>query len=170
MEEYSGMLSTLKALKSALEESPEKVINDLLEMVMYTSKCESVRIWVEDNRNPQFIRCLRSLPMLDDEKWRTLQNLRVNKSTAIVKQAFDNMGKVQMQELNGNKEKMDDYAKFSKQAGINLACAIDLGGRHKVGLIAVDFGRKKLKKEEAKHATEALELSTTLIGLLFNND
>lgn len=170
MEEYTGMLNSLKALKGALEKSPEKVMTDLLEMVMYTAKCDSVRIWVDDNRNSNFIRCLRSLPVMDDESWRELQNLRVNKSTKIVKDAFNNVGRVQMQEINGKPETRDAYAKFAKQAGLNFACAIDLGGKHRVGLIAIDFGKRELKEVEIKHAKEALEVSATLIGLLFSNE
>ncbi|MCC7552323.1 GGDEF domain-containing protein [Candidatus Micrarchaeota archaeon] len=163
------ILSTLQALKKALETSPEDVVVELLEMVIKTTNADTARLWIEDPEKRDYVKCVASVP-IDYEKWKKIKELRVRKSLKIVSDSLKNPAKVYEKLINGNSKTKDSYAKVTEQKGVNLVCGIELGGKHNTGLIAIDFGEKQVSKQELVHAKEALETSTTLIGLLFTNE
>ncbi|MFA5382034.1 MAG: GGDEF domain-containing protein [Candidatus Micrarchaeia archaeon] len=169
MKEPAEMLSTLQALKKALETSPEDALLELLGMVVKTANASSARLWIEDSNNREFIRCIASLP-LDHIKWKKIKKLRIKKSLKFIKDSLDNPGIVQEKIITDNLRTKDLYADLTNQKGLNLICGVELGGRRNCGLIAIDFIDKNPNKSEIKLAKSALETSATLIGLLFTNE
>lgn len=169
MEKSAEMLSTLQALKKALETSPEYALIELLDMVIKTTNASTARLWIEDSNKKDFVRCIASAPV-DYSKWRKIKELRIKKSLNIINQALKTPGVVYGKYINGDSKTQDRYAKILSQEGLNLVCGVDLGGKHNMGLIAIDFSEKDPQKQKVDYAKKALETSTTLIGLLFTNE
>jgi len=169
MKESIEILSTLQALKKALETSPEDVLIELLEMVVKTAKASSARFWIEDQNNKENIRCIASLP-IDPIKWKKIKKLRIKKSLKIIKNSLSNPGTIQERLITENIRTKDPYSNLTDQKGLNLIYGVELGSKHHCGLIAIDFINKEPNKVDIKLAKNALETSVTLIGLLFTNE